>query len=461
MFTEDEKKLFEYATYSPEDSKLRIYTVDREEHLSKELYEKINAFGFKRAYRQKLWVSPMWKPERFNMLMDLMGYVDYETQSVAERSLQRAEAYQEYRDRHREDAHHLADIAEAQPEAVGHHNQSKAEKMARKIQSMRKRPVTVWDKATYWQSKTAGVIEHALYKEDAGARKRRIKKLESALRKSQKNIEEAQDHIAYWGAKTKDPSKQNIHFMRVASLDRGHYLFDGQEHKMSLRTALEKNAITFEEAKRISIGGYEEQVEYYSHWASNETLRIAYEKQMLGEQGEELAQNWEIGGTVTFRSETITISKINKSQNGRISSIQCTEDSGYYASNIPADMCNNYQAPTDAGKKKAKVSKAKRPKAPALLNRAGHHEMTQKEFSARNGTYGMCDIIKQEINGETYRTRRYFKSMKGSTFGGDHVEVTLTDKKIKEAEAQKVEAPKPEAQPADTVDTTNDEAVKA
>ena len=58
------------ATYSPEDNKLRLYSVSR---LAPELYARVKEAGFKFAPRQELFVAPMWTPGREDLLLELCG----------------------------------------------------------------------------------------------------------------------------------------------------------------------------------------------------------------------------------------------------------------------------------------------------------------------------------------------------------------------------------------------------
>ena len=60
------------ATYSPEDNKLRLYSVAR---LGAETYARVKAAGFKFAPRQELFVAPMWTPGREDLLLELCGEI--------------------------------------------------------------------------------------------------------------------------------------------------------------------------------------------------------------------------------------------------------------------------------------------------------------------------------------------------------------------------------------------------
>lgn len=60
------------ATYSPEDNKLRLYSLSR---LSRDLYDRVKVAGFKWAPKQELFVAPMWTPDREDLLLDLCGEI--------------------------------------------------------------------------------------------------------------------------------------------------------------------------------------------------------------------------------------------------------------------------------------------------------------------------------------------------------------------------------------------------
>ena len=75
------------ATYSPEDNKLRLYSLSR---LSRELYERMKAAGFRWAPKQELFVTPMWTPDREDLLIELCGEIGDEDTSLVDRAEQRA-----------------------------------------------------------------------------------------------------------------------------------------------------------------------------------------------------------------------------------------------------------------------------------------------------------------------------------------------------------------------------------
>ena len=126
------------ATYSPEDNKLRLYSVAR---LPPDLYAHVKAAGFIFAPRQELFVAPMWTPEREDLLIELCGEIDDEDATLVERAEERSERFTRYSERRTEDAERaqkavsaIADgIPFGQPILVGHHSERRARRDAQQI----------------------------------------------------------------------------------------------------------------------------------------------------------------------------------------------------------------------------------------------------------------------------------------------------------------------------------------
>lgn len=447
LFTAEEKALFEYGTYSPEDNKLRMYTVDREERLEPELFAKLKAAGFRRAYKQMLWYNARYTPSKFDFVNELCGDVLFEEQSQLERAADRAERFSQYRDNARGDANSRADNLDNAPSVIGSSNQCKAEKQAAKLQRSINMTVSIWEKAEYWRDRTAGVIAHAIYKENPKARKRRIKEQEKEIRACNREIKLRHKFIAQLEAAALDHDKVKavfnsgeVHLSRCFTLaefprDKPVSQYEGS---MGFWSALDHGIITAEWASTRGIKVFNNTIRSYERWLTHHTLRKEYMLQMLGEQGEAMAEGWEKGGSVIFRGNRRTILKVNKGASGGVSSVDLDKNGTTIW--CKGESCTNYEAPTEAGKKAVKKSKVTKPKAPALINRAGHFEMTQKAFSARKNSYSeMCRIKKHDIDGVIYRLREYFQSAPDGTFSGDWLEVTLTDKKIKDVEPVKAD----------------------
>lgn len=84
------------ATYSPDDNKIRLYASSR---LDKETYERVREAGFIWAPKQALFVAPMWTPERADLATELAGEIGDEDTTLTERAEDRAERFQEYREK--------------------------------------------------------------------------------------------------------------------------------------------------------------------------------------------------------------------------------------------------------------------------------------------------------------------------------------------------------------------------
>ncbi len=191
------------ATYSPEDNKLRLYPDGR---LPQDIYERVKAAGFAWAPKQELFVAGMWTPGRFDLLVELCGEVGDEDTSLVERAEERSERFEGYSERRAADG----DAAESQanllsrrfeggqPILVGHHSERGARKAAEKIENNLHKALKMWETSAYWRDRAAGAIAHAKYKELPDVRARRIKKLESELRKTERDLAEAKKRYAAW-----------------------------------------------------------------------------------------------------------------------------------------------------------------------------------------------------------------------------------------------------------------------
>ncbi len=125
------------ATYSPEDNKLRLYSVYR---LDAETYAQIKAEGFRWAPKQDLFVAPAWTPSRSDILIKLCGEIGDEDTTLVNRQEQRAGRFEDYRENRAQDAEaaHAAvsaltdNIPLGQPILVGHHSEKRARRGLRK-----------------------------------------------------------------------------------------------------------------------------------------------------------------------------------------------------------------------------------------------------------------------------------------------------------------------------------------
>lgn len=178
------------ATYSPEDNKLRLYCgrVSREEYL------RLKNEGWRTLHKQREagggdFVAT-WSPQRRLTALEYGGgEILDEDMSPAERAADRAERFAGYRDKRTQEATGHADRYDAQPIAHGYQSQARAERAAARHDRIADKAVDAWEKAEYWQRRTAGVISHALYVSSPSVRMGRIKTLEAELRKVRADLE--------------------------------------------------------------------------------------------------------------------------------------------------------------------------------------------------------------------------------------------------------------------------------
>lgn len=170
----------DYATYSPEDNKLRLYVgrVPREDYL------KLKAEGWTSTPKQDCDFVATWTPQRRDTALAYSdGVILDEDQGLEDRAADRAERFGEYRDKRTSEAGGFADRYEAGPTAHGFQSEARAERSARRHDRIGTYAADAWSKAEYWQRRTAAVISHALYKSTPGVRMGRIKVLEADLRR--------------------------------------------------------------------------------------------------------------------------------------------------------------------------------------------------------------------------------------------------------------------------------------
>lgn len=191
------------ATYSPEDNKLRLYSMAR---LDPETYARVKAAGFGWAPKQGLFVAPMWTPEREDLLLELAGEIGDEDTSLVERAEERADRFEGYHERRAEDAERakeavrqIADgIPFGQPILVGHHSERHARRDAERIENGMRKAVQLWRTSVYWEQRAAGALRHAKYKERPDVRARRIKGLEAEVRKLDRMDKESETEARLW-----------------------------------------------------------------------------------------------------------------------------------------------------------------------------------------------------------------------------------------------------------------------
>lgn len=329
------------ATYSPEDNKIRIYSVER---LDTETYARIKAAGFSWAPKQDLFVAPMWTPERARIAMELAdsGELDDEDTSLAERSEMRAERFEHYSDNRASDAdqamkayHAIADgIPLGQPILVGHHSERHARKDAARIENNVRKAVNMWKTATYWQQRAKSAISAAKYKERPDVRARRIKKIEADMRKMQKNMKEQETTAkAYDLIDKPEKWKPNAEGIQPNREQRAEWianrfsLYVCRESGTSwtawqvLQPAEERYKacpdMTIDDVIRCAHEAVERYRPVAAAWIEHYECRLAYERAMLaGDGGTEADKNKpEKGGACkcwVSRDNWLEIQKVNK-----------------------------------------------------------------------------------------------------------------------------------------------------
>lgn len=320
---------FHYTgTYSPEDNKLRLYSVHR---LDPELYARVRAAGFIWAPKQELFVTPMWTPSRADLLIELCGEIGDEDNTLVERAAERADRFEDYSHSRASDAQAARAGVEAiagnipfgQPILVGHHSERRARMDAQKIENGMRRAVDMWETADYWKRRAAGALHHAEYKAQPDVRARRIKGLESDLRKQVKYRDEAQKCLAFW-SRDDITQEQAIYFagnststLRLARKEGDREDFNQQPTAYDALTGSSPTlyaprtlAEVVDAAKRV----YPRSIAHHGRWINHYENRIAYERAMLGEQGGLFAENVNLqpGGRVLVRGEWATIVRVNK-----------------------------------------------------------------------------------------------------------------------------------------------------
>ena len=283
------------ATYSPDDNKLRLYTVTR---LDRETYDKVKAAGFKWAPKQELFVAPMWTPAREDLLIELCGEVDDEDTSLVDRAEQRADRFEDYSERRVADSERahaavsaIADnIPFGQPILVGHHSEKRARKDAERIENGMRKAVKLWDTAKYWTSRAAGAIQHAKYKERPDVRARRIKGLEADKRKQERTKAEAEKLLKGWSHEPMTTGlalqianhDHGYHCFTLAKYPRDHHTYEGEK---GLWSALDDGIIDGEQAAKLAIPPKYRTIAHCERWIQHIDNRLAYEKAMLEEAG--------------------------------------------------------------------------------------------------------------------------------------------------------------------------------
>ncbi|WP_101869660.1 DUF3560 domain-containing protein, partial [Xanthomonas citri] len=367
------------ATYSPEDNKLRLYTVYR---LDADTYQTIKAAGFSWAPRQQLFVAPMWTPSREDLLISLCGWIEAEGTTLAERAEERADRFAEYRANRTADANAASAAVAAiarqfeggQPVILGHHSTRRGLRAKEKIDAGMRRAINLWDTAEYWKIRAIGARRHAEYKALPAVRARRIKALQAEARKQQRYKLQMQARIADWSK-----SVTAEHAARVADAEL-HLAFRIDGKSAEVADLLHQGRMPVEEAAARLLRNARASIAFCDRWLSHYANRVAYEEAMLDETGGLPADAFtlEIGGLVAAYSEWVAIQRINR-KGGKIVSVSTAAPKCFswkQSLTVPYEQIKHYMPPTPESKAAAKT--------PPLVNypAEGFIEMTKAEYAA-------------------------------------------------------------------------------
>lgn len=280
----------DYSTYCPEDNKLRLY-VGR---VPRDQYEALRKEGWTSTPKQDCDFVAHWTPERAETARNYseLGEIEDEDQGPEDRAADRAERFSGYLEKRLDESTGHADRYDGQPQAHGYQNHGRAVRAADRHDRIATRAVSAWDKAEYWQHRTAGVISHALHVSTPAVRMGRIKELESAIRKSEKSRKEYEDCRALWleTAGMEDGEKKTTRAKLLAYVEHGHdythprtgkktYLYD-----LADATELNPDPLSGAETCALWLAKHGE-LAPEGPWLTHYRNRLAYENQMLEAQG--------------------------------------------------------------------------------------------------------------------------------------------------------------------------------
>lgn len=301
------------ATYSPDDNKLRLYSVER---LEAPTYALACKLGFRYAPRQELFVASAWSPAREDFLISLCGEIEDEDTTLVSRAEARADRFEDYQAKRASEAESaqaaVASIAEnipfGQPILVGHHSERRARKDAERMDNGMRAAVRLWDTAEYWKQRAAGALAHASHKERPDVRARRIKTIEADARKMVRSVADIDKALAV--LTLQDVTYEQA--LAVVSVDCNY----------SLWSALRSEPENFRElcAKHVE-SMQRNRAGHYARWIAHYENRLAYERAMLAEQGGLAADkfNIKLGGEVLVRGTWQKILRITKREGKPVS----------------------------------------------------------------------------------------------------------------------------------------------
>lgn len=387
------------ATYDPTDNKIRLSASER---LDPELYRRVNAAGFAWAPHQKIFVAPMWTPEREDLALELAGAIDDEDTSLVERAEDRSGRFEDYKEKRAHEAERTYEAVETlangiplgQPLLIGHHSERHARRDAERIRNGMTKAVRLWETSAYWERRAKGAMQHAKYKERSDVRARRIKGLEADVRKHEKTKTRAEGYLAIW-RKPDLTLKQALFAANYGGATTGTW------------SKLDAGTLTAAEAAAEAVPQQEAIAAGAQRWLAHLANRLLYERTMLQEDGGLPADRFaiEVGGQILVKREWGVVTRVTR-KDGRIVSV--TAASRFFGGVRGIEEVLDYRppAPGDAEKVKAKLKK------PPLCNfpSEGCRTMAKAEWDDR-AKHGYNHQITTEATAEhgAYRQRAVSK----------------------------------------------------
>ena len=278
------------ASYDCSDDKLRIRASSR---LDAETYARVKASGFSWAPKQDLFYA-VWTPAREDLAIELAGDIEDESTSLEDRAAQRAERFSEYESHRARDAEQarkavsaIADnIPLGQPILVGHHSERHARRDAERIENGMRKAVQLWETKEYWQGRAAASLAHAERHEVPAVRARRVKTLEAAQRKAQRDLAESEARADSWRRLSDPNSLKRKDGTLLTFAERVMFLARiGAGCSYDLQRKLECGELTPEAAQASVISGHEASATHERRWISHLENRLVYERALLAESG--------------------------------------------------------------------------------------------------------------------------------------------------------------------------------
>ncbi len=421
------------ATYSPDDNKLRLHSVDR---LEAPVYARACKLGFRYAPKQEVFVAPAWSPAREDFLIELCGEVGDEDTSLTQRAEDRAERFEGYQGKRANEAQAARAAVSAisdgipfgQPILVGHHSEARARKDAERIENGMRKAVRLWDTAEYWKERAAGALAHAAYKERPDVRARRIKAIEADARKMARSVDELEKAIAALSVE----GLTHEQAMQATTLDVSYGLW----------TALRDKPADYRETCAKYVEAFKRNRDgHYKRWAAHYENRLTYERAMLAEQGGIVADKFDIvpGGEVLVRGSWYKVVRVTKRDGKPVSvTTNCR-----FVSVRGMEEIADYRAPSQ--EVAAAASSAR--KLPPLCNYPGEGflHMTKAEWDATHSDYkGSRELGQGAKRAEGYRPDIKGAAVESQDAGRHRVRVVvrgglqpvfLTDSKVTKAPA--------------------------